>query len=281
MMTLVTGAAGQLGSAFVAALAPAREVVGLARADLDLTDAPAVLARIDALRPGLIVNCAAYNEVDAAETQPLTTLAVNAIAVLTLARAAAEAGAALVHFSTDFVFDGLTSQPYTEDDPPNPQSFYAASKLLGEWLARDAPRHYVLRVESLFGGPRRRSSVDTIVDHLLAGREAPVFVDRTVSPSFVDDVVEATLALVERRAPSGVYHCVNSGHTTWQGLAETAARLLGVEPRLKPVRAADMSFAASRPFYCALSNRHLAEAGVAMPSWEDALGRYLAKRDLR
>ncbi len=202
----------------------------------------------------------------------------NAIAVRTLARAAAESGATLVHFGTDFVFDGAACRPYTEDDPPNPQSVYASSKLLGEWLARDAPTWYVLRVESLFGGARRRGSVDTIVDHLLAGREAPVFTDRTVSPSFVEDVVAATLALVERRALSGVYHCVNSGHTTWHDLALAASRLLAVEPRLKPLRAAEQPFKAARPLYCALSNRRLAEMGVVMPSWQDALGRHLATR---
>jgi dTDP-4-dehydrorhamnose reductase len=276
MTILVTGASGQLGSAFIAALAPDRGVVGLARADLDLTDSPAVLAGVAALRPALIVNCAAYNQVDAAETDPLAALGVNAIGVRTLARAAAETGATLVHFGTDFVFDGTGSRPYAEEDPPNPQSVYASSKLLGEWLARDVPHHYVLRVESLFGGPRRKSSVDAIIEHLRHGRPAPVFVDRIVSPSFVRDVVEATLALVERRAPSGVYHCVNDGHATWHELGREAARLLAVESRLTPTRFADVALPAPRPQYCALSNRKLADAGIVMPSWQDALARHIA-----
>jgi len=277
MKLLITGAAGQLGSTFVDRGAPHHEVVGLARAQLDLTDAPAVLAHVQAVRPDVIVNCGAYNDVDGAESEPVTALAVNAIAVRTLARASAEVGATLVHFSTDFVFDGTGSKPYTEDDAPNPRSAYACSKLLGEWFARDAPRHYVLRVESLFGGATRRSSVDTIVDSLRSGREARVFVDRTVSPSYVDDVVAATLALVERRVPSGLFHCVNSGSVTWFGLAEFVAGLLGVEPRLVPVRVADTPLPAARPQYCALSNRRLADLGIGMPSWQDALTRHVTR----
>ena len=117
-----------------------------------------------------------------------------------LARAAAAAGATLVHYSSDFVFDGTASRPYTEDDRPNPQSVYAASKLLGEWFALEARRAFVLRVESLFGAPSGRAAgraaSDRIVAGIEAGREVPVFTDRTVSPSYVVDVAEATRALV-------------------------------------------------------------------------------------
>ncbi len=157
-----------------------------------------------------------------------TRLAVNAFAVQSLARAAAAARAVFVHYSTDFVFDGLADAPYVETDAANPRSVYGQSKLIGEWLATEAPKAYVLRVESLFGGPAARSSVDKIVAALRAGHEAPVFVDRIVSPSYVEDVAEATWALVSTAAQTGVYHVVNTGAASWYDLGQEVARLLGM-----------------------------------------------------
>ena len=209
-----------------------------------------------------------------------TAFAVNAVAVRSLARAARAASAAFVHYSSDFVFDGQTSSPYTEEDRPGPASVYAASKLTGEWFALDAHPAYVLRVESLFGctpgGPPPRGSVAAIVDGLERGLPVRVFEDRTVSPTRIGDAARATRLLIERRAPEGLYHCVNSGSCTWLGFAEEAARLLGVEPRLESVRLADVALRATRPRYCALSNAKLCAAGAAMPSWADALAAFIA-----
>jgi dTDP-4-dehydrorhamnose reductase len=279
MKIMVTGAAGQLGSEFVRLLQPACQVVASTRRDLDITDGRAVLARLHADRPDVVVNCAAYNDVDGAEEHVVPALEANAMAVRALARGAAEIDATLVHYSTDFVFDGAADRPYREEDPPNPQSVYARSKLLGEEFAHDAGRMYVLRVESLFGGAAARSSADRIIDALVAGREVTAFADRTVSPSYVTDVARATLALVERRAAYGLYHCVNTGAVTWLDLARRLAAMLEVaEPRLRPVTLASMQLRALRPRYCALSNEKLAAAGVEMPPWEDAMRRHLAAR---
>lgn len=275
----MTGAAGQLGRVVAAHLHDHWPVVALARADLDVTDGAAVRRVVAGLRPRAIVNCAAYNQVDRAEEEVERALAVNALAVRTLARAAAEAGALLVHYSSDFVFDGETDRPYRENDPPRPRSVYAASKLLGEWFAADAPAHYVLRVESLFGGPGRRAgSFDRIADAVAAREPVRVFVDRVVSPSYVWDVATATAALIERRPAYGLYHCVNSGAATWYAIAAAVARRLGVEARLEPIRLEEAALRAVRPRYCALSNEKLRAAGIAMPAWEDALDRYLAER---
>ncbi len=281
MKILVVGAAGRLGAAVVRRFAGWADVTRTVRGELDVCDRGAVAARVAALRPAAIVNCTAYNDVDRAEDEPVEALKVNAFAVRSLAEAARSVGATLVHYSTDFVFDGEADRPYLEEDPPNPQSAYACSKLLGEWLAAGASRHYVLRVESLFGGPAepaRPTSVDRIVEGLLAGREVRVFADRTVSPSYNDDVARATRALLERGAAPGVYHCVNSGSCTWLELALEVGRQLGVEPRLLPVRMADVALRARRPRYCALSNARLAAAGADMPAWQDALARHLAER---
>jgi dTDP-4-dehydrorhamnose reductase len=260
-------------------------VVAHTRATLDVTDIDAVRRAVDQASPDLFINCAAFNRVDDAESRPADAFAVNAFAVRTLARAAEARGAALVHYGSDFVFaglDGPDTAPYDESVAPSPRSVYAASKLVGDWLALEYPRAYVLRVESLFGLPAewdgRRGSLDTIVAGLEAGREVPVFADRVVSPSYVIDVAAATRYLIDAHAPPGLYHCVNSGHATWQQVATEVARLLGVPARLKPITTAEVRFVAARPRFCALSNRKLAAAGFEMPSWQDALQRWLAVR---
>ena len=280
MRVLVTGAHGLLGAAIARAFADCEHVEAADRRTLDITDAGAIEAMAERVRPDAIVNCAAYNDVDGAETNAEQALEVNAFAVLALARVARDRGAAFVHYSTDFVFDGEAARPYQETDAPNPRSVYASSKLLGDWFAQDAGRSYVLRVESLFGGPgvhagARRGSLGTIVDRVRAGDEVPAFADRTVSPSYTPDVAAATRRLLEDAAPPGTYHCVNSGAATWVEIAREAARLLGREPRVKPLTLESVSLRAPRPRYCALSNAKLASLGIVMPSWQDALRRYL------
>jgi dTDP-4-dehydrorhamnose reductase len=272
---LIVGAAGQLGSAMVRRLKDETTVVGLTRRELDLTDHAAVVTAVARERPRVILNCAAYNAVDQAENAVADALAVNAFVPQSLARAARAVDATLVHYSTDFVFDGHATRPYIESDAPNPQSVYGQSKLIGEWLASDAPRAYVLRVESLFGGPAARSSIDRIITSLRSGEPARVFVDRIVTPSFVDDVVDATWWLLTREAEPGLYHVVNAGETTWHAFGEEAARLLGTAANLVPVKVADVPMRAARPQYCALSTAKLASAGISMPAWQDALGRYV------
>jgi dTDP-4-dehydrorhamnose reductase len=180
-----------------------------------------------------------------------------------------------VHYSTDFVFDGRASRPYTEDSAPNPESVYAQSKLLGEWFALEAPRAFVLRVESLFGGANAKSSIDRIVEAVTNGREAKVFEDRTVSPSFVVDVAASTKALVARGEP-GLYHCVGTGHATWLEVGREIARIVGRErdARLMPMSVADVGLRARRPQFAALANDKLSRI-VPMPTWQDALRRYL------
>jgi len=284
MRVLVTGASGQLADAVLREFAD-REVVAHTRATLDVTDIDAVTRAVDHARPDAIVNCAAFNQVDAAEDRPRDAFAANAFAVRTLARAADACGATLVHYGSDFVFGGLEGpgdEPYDESVAPSPRSVYGASKLVGEWMALDCRRSYVLRVESLFGMPAewtgRRGSLETIVAGLQAGHGVPVFTDRIVSPSYVVDVAAATRHLVDSTAAPGLYHCVNSGHATWYQVACEAARLLRVQPRLKAMTTAEVKFAAARPRFCALSNRKLAGAGFDMPAWQDALQRWLAVR---
>lgn len=278
-VAVVTGAAGQLGSALLEGLAGDYDVVGLSRQDLDVTDHEAVMRRIVGASPAVILNATAYNNVDGAEDDAITAFNVNAMAVRSLARAAEASGAVLVHYSTDFVFDGETDRPYTEEDLPSPRSVYGQSKLVGEWMAASIQSHYVLRVESLFGGQQARSSIDKFIAALRDDREVRAFVDREVSPSYVLDVVTATLTLLARRPSYGVYHCVNSGHAAWLALARRVADRVAADPALvKGTSVHDVQLRASRPRYAALDNSKLAAAGVLLPSWEDALDRYLGAK---
>jgi dTDP-4-dehydrorhamnose reductase len=272
---LVTGARGQLAGALLVEFGGHADVLPLSRAELDIADSAAVERRVAEFKPSLILNCAAYNDVDRAEDDPEPALRANAFGVRVLARSASDHNATLVHYSTDFVFDGQATRPYTEEDAANPQSVYGSSKLLGEWFALEAAGAYVLRVASLFGGVRAKSSVDRIVDAIIDGREAHVFSDRTASPSYVFDVAAATRTLVGHGAP-GLYHCVGTGSCTWHQLAVEAARLLGRErvAKLTPVLTSEVQLRAARPRFAALANGKLASV-ASMPTWQNALARYL------
>jgi len=278
---LVLGASGQLGTAVVHAFA-GRQVIAHTSATLDVTDATAMATAVRDASPDAIVNCAAFNDVDGAESRPQDAFAVNAFAVRSLARAAEEIGAQLVHYSTDFVFDGTATEPYTEASAPRPQSVYAASKLVGEWFALDAPSAFVLRVESLFGSPRnwqgRRGTFDAIVNGLERGVAVRVFSDRVVSPGYVADIAGATRHLLDTGAAPGLYHCVNSGSATWEQVARELARTLGVEPILDSITMDQVRMKAARPRFCALATDKIAAAGFPMPAWQDAIGRWLASR---
>jgi len=279
MRVLVTGAAGLLGAAILRELSPIADVRAFDRGALDLTNPEQVGAAVAAAAPDVVINCAAYNAVDRAEDDAQTALSVNAFGVLAVARAAERAGARLVHYSSDFVFDGKRATPYVEADVPAPQNVYGASKLLGDWFALEHPRAYVLRVESLFGEPgtsgARLGSLGTIVSRIRSGDDVPVFVDRTVSPSYCADVASATRAMLTRELPFGLYHCVNDGAVSWETVARTAADLLGLPIRISPLTLETAVLRARRPRYCALSTAKLAAAGIRMPPWQDALKRHL------
>jgi dTDP-4-dehydrorhamnose reductase len=275
----VIGAGGQLGHALSAQWADRAEVHRFTHDRLDLCDAAAVASMVADVRPSVVVNAAAFNDVDGAESRQVDALDINGIGVGVLARAAASVGATFVHYSTDFVFAGTVPGVWTEADPPEPQSVYAQSKLMGEWLAAECPSHYVLRVESLFGGERRRSSIDRIVDTLLRGEPVTLFADRTVTPSFVDDVAEATWRLLETQGPPGLYHCVNAGVTTWYGVGMAVARACGAdEALLRPTSVRHVAMKAPRPQYAALSAARLQAVAGALPEWRDAVTRYLRRR---
>jgi len=280
---VVVGASGRLGHRLCADLELAgREVIALSRADLDVTNPQSVTRVLAASEPHVVINCTAYNAVDAAETDTANAFVVNAVAPGWLARAADAAGALFVHYGTDFVFDGYSRVPYVETDSTNPLSAYGASKLAGEIeVRRTIDRHYILRVASLFGGTGvrdHRPTIDAIADLCAAGKTVRALVDRTVSPSHISDVARATCELLDGTLEYGTYHCVSSDETTWYDLAQHVAGCLGVSTRIEPMTVAELKTVARRPQFCALSNAKLREAGIEMPDWRTAVSDHLRSR---
>ena len=282
MRIVITGAAGRLGAALTMELRSAgHQVSPLGHTDLDITDRKQVDAVLKRLRPQVIINSSAYNAVDAAESDSSAAFALNAEGPANLADAARQSGAVLMHYSTDFVFDGAASHPYSEEAATNPLSVYGASKLAGEKDVAKVQRHYILRLESLFGGigvRGHRATVDQIADAILAGSTVRALQDRTVSPSHVADVSRASRALIEGGCPFGLYHCVNSGFTTWYELALEVSRQLGITAHVVPLLTSNLVTPAPRPRFCALSNQKLTALGIEMPSWDRALEYHLMSR---
>jgi dTDP-4-dehydrorhamnose reductase len=275
----VLGAAGQLGSELISLLSG--EVVPLARSELDLSRSDQIPAVVAALGLDVLVNCAAYNFVDRAETEPEAAFAVNAWGVRILARACHQARVRLVHFSTDYVFglDRDRTMPYTETDLPGPLNVYGLSKLAGEYLARaECPGALIIRTCGLYGSRGRGGKGGNFATTMLrlAREGAPIQVvdDQRCTPSYTLHVARATAVLIEAGV-EGIYHVTNSGCCTWYEFARHLFELRGLKPNLTPIRSKGLERIANRPSYSVLSSQKLASLGlISMPNWRDALATY-------
>jgi dTDP-4-dehydrorhamnose reductase len=278
MKTVVLGAAGQLGRD-LCPLLPG-EVVALTRAEADLTQPKMLQATLEALRPDVVVNCAAYNFVDRAESEPEAAFAVNAWGTRNLASVCRNLGCLLVHFSTDYVF-GLDEQrrtPYGETDAPGPVSVYGLSKLAGEYLVRSlCSRSMVVRTCGLYGrwgtGGKGGNFVETMLRVAGQGKPLRVVADQVCTPSYTADVAAAAVALVTKDIP-GVYHVTNAGACSWHEFAAAIFELSNVRADLTAITSREYGAAARRPSYSVLATN-----GVApLRPWREALQAYLRAR---
>jgi dTDP-4-dehydrorhamnose reductase len=277
MRVLVTGAAGRLGRSMVGEFGQAGHVVvGLNHAALDVTNPGAVASAVFAHRPDVIANCSSFSAVDLAETAQEDAFGVNATGPAILADIARQIGIALIHYSTDSVFDGESSAPCTETDRVRPRNVFGASKLAGERHVATAPVHYVIRLGSVFGGELdgqvHPATIDGLVNALATGQPVQGFVDGILSPTYLLDVASATRMLLTSHAPSGTYHCVNTGYCTWPELASAIAAQLRVPVSMPLAYYTDRH---PRPHGNPLSSAKLASQGILMPHWHSALRRYL------
>ncbi len=278
MRLLVTGAAGMLGRDVVAAAGGAgHEVVALARAELDITDAEAVTAAVASARPDAIVNCAAWTDVDGAEAAEETATAINGAGAGHVAAAASEAGALLVHVSSDYVFDGTATEPYTEDARTAPQSAYGRSKLAGEHaIATAGARAAVVRSSWLFG-PHGPNFVDTM-RRLGAERDELAVVDDQVGcPTYTGHLAPALVAVAERGL-TGVLHVAGGGRCSWYDLAVATFEEAGIACRVRRQSTADLGRPAPRPAFSALAGTR-GDAPV-LPPWREGLRAHLARLEV-
>ncbi|RAR60614.1 dTDP-4-dehydrorhamnose reductase [Paraburkholderia unamae] len=281
---LVTGVNGQVGYELLRSLQGLGRVVGLDRAALDLADLDRVREVVREAKPAIIVNPAAYTAVDKAESDEAAARRLNAEAPGVLAEEAARCGAALIHYSTDYVFDGTKDAPYAEDDATNPQNVYGATKLEGEQaIAASGCAHLILRTSWVYG----RRGKNFLLTMLKLGAERPelrVVADQFGAPTWSRTIAEATSHIVAQGVAaddaawwaqrSGVYHFTASGATSWHGFAEAIfASALGERaPKTVPIPASDYPVPAKRPANSRLALDKLNETfGLSMPAWDDAL----------
>ena len=278
---LVTGAQGMLGSDLVPLLRehlPPTELIAVDIDGLDITDEAEVREKVDAIGPAVIINCAAYTNVDGCETEPDLAFRVNADGPGALARTATVVGAVLVHVSTDFVFDGTKNEPYAEDDAPNPTSAYGESKLVGEEAVRAlAPEHLIVRTAWLYGrhGP---NFVDTMLRLAEERAELRVVPAQTGSPTWTVQLASAIVALLKAQA-RGTYHAAGRGECTRYEWAGEALRLAGKHTRLLAATTDDFPRPAARPAYSVLNCEKLTrDTGFRFCPWHQALADYLRSR---
>ena len=274
MKILLTGKNGQIGWELCRALAPLGEIAAYDRTELDLAAPDRIVAALRSTMPDVVVNAAAYTAVDQAEREPAAAHAINAVAVAVLAEETRRAGAMLVHFSTDYVFDGSKGTPYVEEDVPNPLNEYGRSKLAGEQAIRETGGpHLILRTSWVYSA-RSRNFFLTMTRLLHEKQEVRVIADQIGAPTCAAAIADATAAILTKRdrQASGVYHLTASGSTSWHGFATAIARLERSATRVVPIPSEAYPSPARRPRNSRLSNEKLLrQFGFALPSWEDGL----------
>ncbi len=283
MRYAVLGSAGQLGRDLCPRLSG--DVTPLTRERADLTRPDQLRATLTELRPDVVVNCAAYNLVDQAETEPDAAFAVNAWGVRSLAEVCRDLGCVLVHFSTDYVFglDETRATPFAESDAPGPVSVYGLSKLCGEYVVRSTcPRHFVVRTCGLYGvwgsGGKGGNFVETMLRLAGEGKPLKVVADQTCTPSYTADVAAAAAALTTSDR-YGLYHLTNAGACTWNEFARAIFELAGLTVDLSPTTSREFARPARRPGYSVLSLKGYEALGLPpVRPWRAALAAYLEER---
>jgi dTDP-4-dehydrorhamnose reductase len=281
MRIAVIGAKGQLGSDIVADLGS--QAIAMSHAEIDITDPASIWHALDMNQPSAVVNCAAYNFVDKAETDRDSAMLTNSRGPGFLADYCRERDLKLVHVGSDYVYDGCTGQkPWKENDPPLALGTYALSKLSGEQLVREhCPRHFVVRTCGLYGRHAAHGKGNFVETMLRLGRERPevrVVNDQFCTPTYTVNLAAAIIDLL-KTDQYGLYHATNSGSCSWYEFAAEIFRMANLSAKLIPITTAEYGARARRPSYSVLDCSKLTSVvGWKMPPWRDALSRYLSER---
>jgi dTDP-4-dehydrorhamnose reductase len=275
MKVLIIGSKGMLGSDLLSELSPACDVSGMDLPNIDIARLDQCHRIVQEFLPNVIINAAAFTRVDDCETKEALAYAVNGEGPGNLAKAAAVAGALLVHYSTDYVFDGLKENAYMEEDAPHPQNVYGKSKLLGEELIRqNCPNHLILRTSWLFG-PNGPNFIKTIVNAARGGNPLRVVNDQRGSPTYTKDVAAHTMRMIQAGCRL-TYHLTNSGVCTWHELASKALEWAGINVAIQAVSSNEFPRPAVRPRNSVLANAHLESDGLPlMRHWQSAAREYV------
>jgi dTDP-4-dehydrorhamnose reductase len=282
---LITGGGGQLASELEGLLRDRAEVAAPSRGELDITVDSAVANAFDSQRPDVVFNCAAFHNVEVCETEEDRSFEVNARAVKRLAERCETANAKLVHFSTNYVFDGRRDEPHGEDDPPNPRSIYAISKLAGEHCALGyADTALVVRSAGLYGLHGSASKGGNFVTRIVARAreqgELRMVADQRLSPTFTADLAQAVLEAAEAGA-GGVFHLTNAGDCSWFDFTEAIMELAGIDVPIEPVATTRPPGGADRPLNGVLARRRADQLGLApLRGWREALQDYMRRAEL-
>lgn len=275
-MIVVVGANGMLGRDLMALLGDRARGVDIE--DIDITSLESTERVLRTLHPSVVINCAAYTDVDGCETNVDMAMQVNGEGVAHLAMSTRMIGATLVHVSTDYVFDGSKGSPYTEDDAPRPMSIYGESKLAGEMNAAFSPEHLIVRTQWLYG-LHGKNFVETMLRLGAEKDELAVVDDQIGSPTWTVDLAKGIMALVDKGC-RGIYHAANSEYCSWNDFAKAIFEEVGLAVSVKPMTTEELNRPARRPLYSTLDCSKLKmDTGFRPQPWRDALRSYLKLRN--
>ncbi len=283
MKIAVIGSNGQLGSDLVKT-SRGYDVIPLCHSDIDVTDLESSNNVLKTIRPEAVINCAAYVRVDDAEDFSEKAFSVNALGARNIALVCKDIDSILVHISTDYIFDGLKHEPYTEEDIPNPLNVYGNSKLAGEYFVRNiVEKHYIIRSSSLFGAAgasgKGGNFVETMIKKAQNGEEIKVVDEMIMSSTYTRDAAEIIKNVLLKKLPFGTYHVANSGKCSWYDFAKAVFETLEIEANLLSIKTDILKTKARRPVFSPLNTIKLKEHGLLMESWESALKNYLIEKE--
>ena len=281
MKIIIIGSTGQLGTDLMKTLKHEHEVIGLTHQDMEVTDYNSCLI-LKKHHPDVIINTAAFHKTDQCEEEPLKTFSVNALGTRNVATISKEIGATTIFISTDYVFDGSKNEPYKEDDTPNPINTYGISKLAGELYTKQNPKHYIIRLASLFGvagaSGKGGNFVETMITKAKKNETIRVVDDMWISPTYTKDAATTIKKIMELKLPFGTYHAANRGYCTWFQFAKEIFKITGLDPAIKPIRTHQLKTKARRPRFSALRSIKLPKYDIQMREWKEALHGYLIEK---
>jgi dTDP-4-dehydrorhamnose reductase len=281
MRIVIVGSTGQLGTDLMKTLREDHEMIGLTHQNIEVANYSSCQS-LKEYRPDIIINTAAFHKTDQCEEDPEKTFLVNAIGQKNIVEVSKEVEATTVFISTDYVFDGTKNEPYTEDDVPNPINTYGISKFAGELYTRQNPKHYIMRVASLFGAAGSSGKGGNFVETMItkAKKKEPISVvdDQWMSPTYTIDAAKTMKNIIESQLPFGAYHATNEGFCTWFQFTEQMFSLLNMNPPLTPIKTTQLQAKAQRPKFSALKSTKLPKHGIQARGWAEALSDYLIEK---